>query len=124
MNVTPTLTHQSAAFLRATVAGLIAKYPEAVGQHVIDALRALDAGMQSARQNDTDLARVYREHATHEHHYDGDLEFDREAVVSLSEGRGAYVQCWKWVSNAEPGLRIRATVANVLDALIDADEDN
>jgi hypothetical protein len=28
---------------------------------------------------------------------DGDLELDDNAVVSMSEDNGAYVQCWKWV---------------------------
>lgn len=28
---------------------------------------------------------------------DGDLEFDDNAVVSMGDDPGAYVQCWKWV---------------------------
>lgn len=35
---------------------------------------------------------------------DGDLELDIDAEVSVSEDPGAYVLCWKWVSNAEADI--------------------
>jgi len=35
------------------------------------------------------------------HHSDGDLEFDADAVVSVSEDEGAYVACWKYVYDSQ-----------------------
>lgn len=39
---------------------------------------------------------AYRE-AARDYQRDGDLEFDDNAVVSLGDDPGAYVQCWKWI---------------------------
>lgn len=51
--------------------------------------------------------------AAKEHHTsEGDLEFDDNAVVSLSDDNGAYVMGWKWVDLSE-----LATPHNLLDAL-------
>lgn len=35
---------------------------------------------------------------------DGVLEFDADAVVSLSDSGGAYVMSWSWVDNEDAGL--------------------
>lgn len=35
---------------------------------------------------------------------DGTLEFDDDAVVSISDDGGAYVMSWSWVSNADAGI--------------------
>lgn len=36
---------------------------------------------------------------------DGDLEFDDDAVVSMGDDKGAYVQAWKWVYASDvPGV--------------------
>jgi hypothetical protein len=35
--------------------------------------------------------------------YEGDLEVDPNAVVSISD-EGGYVMCWKWVSEEQAGL--------------------
>jgi hypothetical protein len=32
---------------------------------------------------------------------DGELEFDDNAQVSFGDDPGAYVQCWRWVTNEE-----------------------
>ena len=32
-------------------------------------------------------------------HRDGDLEIDEDAVVSVGEDNGAYVQMWKWIED-------------------------
>jgi hypothetical protein len=39
----------------------------------------------------------YRTLAKQVYESEGDLEFDGDCVVSLSEDGGAYVQCWKWI---------------------------
>lgn len=42
------------------------------------------------------------------HEKPGDLEFDDDAAVSWSADGGAYVQCWKWLSDedlAQAGIR-------------------
>ena len=43
----------------------------------------------------------YREAADRLYHRDGDLEVDDGAVVSKGNDAGAYVMCWKWISNDE-----------------------
>ena len=43
---------------------------------------------------------AYLEHAQGVLHRDGDLEFDENAKVSISEDGGAYVQCWKWIDRS------------------------
>ncbi len=35
---------------------------------------------------------------------EGELEVDDDAVVSLGDDAGAYVQAWVWVSNSDAGL--------------------
>ena len=35
---------------------------------------------------------------------EGDLEVDDKAIVSVSDDGGAYVQCWKWVTNEQAGV--------------------
>jgi len=35
---------------------------------------------------------------------EGELEVDDDAVVSLSDDDGAYVQTWTWISDVEAGL--------------------
>jgi len=40
----------------------------------------------------------YRKKAHDGYHDEGTLEVDDDAMVSHSEN-GAYVQCWKWISN-------------------------
>ena len=39
---------------------------------------------------------IYRAEAKRQFHSEGDLEFDNDNVVSISE-EGAYVQCWKFI---------------------------
>jgi len=45
----------------------------------------------------TKLENFYREKAKKEREKEGDLEIDENAIVSLSEDGGAYVQAWVWV---------------------------
>jgi len=51
---------------------------------------------------ETALEDAFRKAAEERHAHDGDLEFDDDAKVSLSEDnpdgyQGAYVQCWKYI---------------------------
>jgi hypothetical protein len=49
--------------------------------------------------------------AAHERHYrEGVLEFDDPAVISESDGGGAYVMAWVWVTDEEAGATRQATV--------------
>lgn len=43
---------------------------------------------------------AYLAHAQGVLHSDGDLEFDDNAKVSISDDGGAYVQCWKWIARS------------------------
>lgn len=42
--------------------------------------------------------------AASQYHRDGELEFDGDMVVSAGEDPGAYVMCWRWVTNEEAGV--------------------
>jgi len=51
---------------------------------------------------------AFRQYAREQINQEGDLEFDKDAMVSLSDedGRGAYVECWKWIDQDDvPSLR-------------------
>lgn len=52
----------------------------------------------------TDEEAAYLAHAQSVHQKDGDLEFDDNAKVSISEDGGAYVQCWKWIDRSDVSL--------------------
>jgi len=56
--------------------------------------------MQQDEQNP--LTQAYRAHVPDLR--EGDLEVDDNAVVSMGEDDGAYVMCWKWVSNEDAGI--------------------
>lgn len=47
---------------------------------------------------------AYRRAARENHYRDGELEIDGNAVVSLGDDPGAYVQAWVWVTAAEAGV--------------------
>jgi hypothetical protein len=43
----------------------------------------------------------YRVTAMQRHGHEGELEFDDDAVVSVSDGTGAYVMGWRWIEAEE-----------------------
>jgi hypothetical protein len=47
---------------------------------------------------------AYIEAARENYHRDGELEFDDPTVVSTGGDPGAYVQCWRWVTDEEAGV--------------------
>jgi len=47
----------------------------------------------------------YLKYAKENIHEDGDLEFDDDSAVSMGADDGAYVMCWKWVSDEEAGIQ-------------------
>lgn len=55
-------------------------------------------------EDDPETDEKYRE-ACHKSCSDGDLECDEGAVVSKGGDAGAYVMCWKWVSDEEAGIK-------------------
>lgn len=46
----------------------------------------------------------YLDYAKENLQQDGDIEFDDDAAVSAGCDEGAYVMCWKWVSDEEAGI--------------------
>lgn len=54
----------------------------------------------AARENKR--IRQFQQIAREEFNRDGELEFDDECTVSLSEDNGAYVQGWKWIDDPKP----------------------
>lgn len=56
--------------------------------------------VEHADDPDPEAAR-YRSYAQGCLQRDGDLEFDDNAVVSMGEDPGAYVQGWKWVDRCD-----------------------
>jgi hypothetical protein len=66
-------------------------------------LEYVQARVKHMREDEENpLTRVYRAHVPDLR--EGDLEVDENAVVSMSEDDGAYVMCWKWVSNEDAGI--------------------
>lgn len=64
-------------------------------------MKLLDEVNRSA-EPDERTTRIYREAADDEYGRDGELEFDSDAVVSMSDGGlGAYVMGWRWVYEDE-----------------------
>lgn len=57
----------------------------------------------SAPEVDRGDGKDYRAYAQENLHCDGDLEFDDNAIVSIGDDDGAYVQCWKWVARSALG---------------------
>lgn len=45
----------------------------------------------------------YRALAREQWHRDGEIEIDEDAVVSVSDDDGAYVQAWVWVDDPGSG---------------------
>ena len=63
---------------------------------------AIDALCERLNEGDGENAEAYRDAVPTSA---GDLEVDSDAVVSTDDdGEGAYVMCWKWVSNVSAGL--------------------
>jgi hypothetical protein len=60
--------------------------------------------VKDAQDDDDGLVVKYRQAAHEVHHRDGELEIDDDAVVSVSEEAGAYVQAWVWVTDADAGV--------------------
>lgn len=46
----------------------------------------------------------YLDHARKNIQINGELEFDDDAAVSISDDGGAYVMCWKWIRDEEAGI--------------------
>lgn len=46
------------------------------------------------------LEQAFRD-AAQKYAIDGELEFDDDAKVSFGDDPGAYVQCWRWITDAD-----------------------
>lgn len=66
------------------------------GVYSDDQINALVEAVEEA-DSDTDRKKEYRALAKQVYHSEGDLEFDNDMIVSISEDGGAYVQCWKYI---------------------------
>lgn len=51
-----------------------------------------------------DVISKYREAARRLYHWGGRLEVDGNAAVSLGDDAGAYVMCWRWITDEEAGV--------------------
>lgn len=51
-----------------------------------------------------EVAAAYVSAAVTYYHEEGALEFDDTAIVSEGEDPGAYVMCWRWVTNEQAGV--------------------
>lgn len=58
---------------------------------------AVGAALTAFAEKQGPLERLYLQHAQSQLTSEGDLEFDDNGIVSLSEDGGAYVQGWSWV---------------------------
>ena len=47
---------------------------------------------------------AYRAAARKRYHNEGTCEIDENAVVSVSDDEGAYVQAWVWVDDTDAGV--------------------
>lgn len=63
------------------------------------ATRLLVAIQKAQIPEDDVLEPMYRRYAQEVYQEDGELEFDNDAIVSISGDGGAYVQGWKWVDS-------------------------
>lgn len=62
----------------------------------------VQALVEAVREGDSDpdgKKAEYRKIAINDLQKDGELEIDPDAVVSISEDGGAYVQAWVWVQD-------------------------
>jgi|WetSurMetagenome_2_1015567.scaffolds.fasta_scaffold19810_3 hypothetical protein len=65
-------------------------------------LHQLLTDVQDADQDKDGKKTKFRAHAKAMYHSAGDMEFEDNAIVSLSEDNsGAYIQCWKFVHHEE-----------------------
>jgi hypothetical protein len=62
-------------------------------EQVMDLVKAVD----EADEDKDGRKDQFRAAAKRLHEEEGSLEFDDNAIVSVSEDGGAYVQCWKYV---------------------------
>ncbi len=62
-----------------------------------------ELALKDSTQKDT-LHTRYREAAKSLHEVEGEVEIDSDAIVSISDDPGAYVQAWVWVSDEEAGI--------------------
>jgi hypothetical protein len=68
----------------------------------VTALASLMAKLRAAmRELESESARAlsdaYREAAVAQHFSEGSIEIDDDAIVSIGDDRGAYIQAWVWV---------------------------
>lgn len=65
-----------------------------------DEREEVNADLSPVRES-TPEEEAYRAQAKAEHHTDSECEIDENAIVSVSEDGGAYVQAWVWVYDKE-----------------------
>ena len=62
---------------------------------------AMIAAVEHAEQSRTEDETRLFDFIKSERSCDGDIEFDDDAIVSLSDDGGAYVQAWLWIDDPE-----------------------
>jgi hypothetical protein len=68
-----------------------------------DVASRIKSCIEESRKN-VDVEEKYREACRANHCRDGELECDDDAVVSIGNDKGAYVQTWTWVDDDEAGI--------------------
>jgi hypothetical protein len=58
----------------------------------------------------------YRQRARQLYQEEGELEVDDDALVSVADGSGAYVQGWVWVDSEEDEVTVDADQANSMES--------
>ena len=74
----------------------------AKGRGTLKALRRLRTAVADANEH-AGLNAKYRG-AAQAIQRDGELEIDDDAIVSISDGGGAYVAAWVWIDDAAAGI--------------------
>ena len=72
--------------------------------NLIDSARKIEAAFHAETEEQNSPAAVTYRKAALEQQEDGVMEVDEDAVVSLGDDGGAYVECWTWISKAEADL--------------------
>lgn len=65
---------------------------------------AADSIELSVKEDSPEVDEKYR-HACRNGCNNGDLECDADSIVSKGGDDGAYVMCWKWVSDKDAGIK-------------------
>lgn len=70
-------------------------------RHAINLIESLQDVIERIAAEESAVKARYIAAARKLYEREGELEFDDDPVVSLGSDPGAYVQCWRWVSDSD-----------------------